>query len=294
MQAMIALVKREYLEHRGAFILGPAILLGLMLIASVYMTWSIGFQSEFQGDLPSALRFYEATFAALAAGWWFYLLVMLFFYFADAFSSDSRNNSMLFWKSMPQSDLKIFTAKMGAAYSVFPTAIFLAVAISGIIAYLPALSAGNILPGYVAPGFGETLSAYFNILGTAAVFFALGLLWYAPFFAWVGLLSVLFRRWAIPLAFLIPATLALFENLITRGGDRRGGTVFNFLKDRKNLHFEGLDFETIWIFGEPWHASGLIPRMLAGMDWVSLIGGLVVAAVLLYVASEYRRRWVLA
>ena len=293
MQAMIALVKREYLEHRGAFILGPAILLGVMLLASIYMTWSAGIHSEFGGELPSALRFYEAAFAVLAAGWWFYLLVMLFFYFADAFSSDSRNNSMLFWKSMPQTDFKIFGAKMGAAYTIFPTAILLAVAISGLIAYLPALSAGNMLPGYVAPGFGETVGAYFNILGIAVVFFALGLLWYAPFFAWVGLLSVLFRRWAIPLAFLIPATVALFENLVTRGGDRRGGVVFNFLRDRMNLHFDGLDFETIWIFGEPWHAPGLITRMLTGMDWVSLVAGLAVATILIYLASEYRRRWVL-
>jgi ABC-2 type transport system permease protein len=293
MQAMIALIKREYLEHRGAFILGPTILLGLMLLAALYMTWSASVDSDMGGDLPSALRFYEAAFAILVAGWWLYLLIMLFFYFADAFSSDSRNNSMLFWKSMPQTDLKIFGTKMAAAFTVFPAAILLAVAISGIIAYLPALTAGNMLPGYVPPGVGEAASAYLNILAIAVVFFALGLLWYAPFFAWVGLLSVLFRRWAIPLAFLIPATLGLFENLITRGGNRRGGVVFNFFKDRLNLHYEGLDFETIWILGEPWHAPELIMRMLGGMDWPSLAGGLAVATILVYLASEYRRRYVL-
>ncbi len=295
MQAMIALVKREYLEHRGAFIIGPAILLGLMLLAALYTTWSVGTESDLGwSDVPSSLRFYEAAFAVLAAGWWVYLLIMLFFYFADAFSSDSRNNSMLFWKSMPQTDLKIFASKMAAALTIFPTAILLATAISGLIAYLPAFSVGNALPGYAPPGLGETLGAYINILAVAVVFFVLGLFWYAPFFAWVGLLSVLFRRWAIPLAFLIPAVIGLFENLVTRGGDRRGGVIFNFLKDRMHFQFDGLDFETVWVLGEPWNAPGLILRMLQGTDWISLIGGLAAAVVLVYAASEYRRRWVLA
>ena len=39
--------------------------------------------------------------------WLAYLAVALFFYFGDAFSADRRNNAMLFWKSMPVSDLKI-------------------------------------------------------------------------------------------------------------------------------------------------------------------------------------------
>lgn len=294
MQAMIALIKREYLEHRGAFIVGPSILLGLMLLASVYATWSAGIHSDFGEELPSSLRFYEAAFAVLAGGWWFYLLVMLFFYFADAFSADSRNNSMLFWKSMPQTDFKIFGSKLGAAYTIFPTAILLAVAISGIIAYLPALSIGNTLSGYSPPALAETVGAYFNVLAVAVVFYALGLLWYAPFFAWVGLLSVLFRRWAIPLAFLIPVVIGLFENLVTRGGNRDGGVIYNFLKDRMNLQFKGLEFDTIWFFAEPWHASDLIWRMLSGMNWASLVAGLAVAVLIVFAASEYRRRYVLA
>lgn len=293
MQAMIALVKREYLEHRGAFVVGPAILLGLMLLASLYSTWSASIHTGMAGDIPPSLRFYEAAFSIVVAGWWAYLLVMLFFYFADAFSSDSRNNSMLFWKSMPQTDFKIFGAKMASAFTVFPAAILLAVAISGIIAYLPALSVGSAIPGYAPPGFVETLGAWFNIVAAAVVFFALGLLWYAPFFAWVGLLSVLFRRWAIPLAFLIPVTLGLFENLLMRRWPRDGGALFSYLSERMNFRFEGLDFEVMWILGEPWNAPDLIVRMLAGLDWISLIGGLAVAVILVWLASEYRRRWVL-
>ena len=293
MQAMIALIKREYIEHRGAFVFGPAILLGLMLFASLYSTWSASVQTGIADELPGSLRFYEAAFSIVVAGWWAYLLVMLFFYFADAFSSDSRNNSMLFWKSMPQTDFKIFGSKMAAAATVFPAAILLAVAISGIIAYLPALSVGTAIPGYAPPGFLDTLGAWANIMATAIVFFALGLLWYAPFFAWVGLLSVLFRRWAIPLAFLIPVALGLAENLVTRRWSRDGGALLSYLGERINFRFDGLDFEMMMILGEPWNAPELIGRMVLGLDWISLVGGLAVAVILVWLASEYRRRWVL-
>ena len=110
----------------------------------------------------------------------------------------------------------------------------------------------------------------------------------------MGLLSVLFRRWAIPLAFLIPVTLGLFENLLMRRWPRDGGMLFSYLTERMNFRFDGLDFEMIWILGEPWNAPEFIVRMLAGTDWISLIGGLGVAVILVWLASEYRRRWVLA
>src|SRR5690606_15775465 len=81
----------------------------------------------------------------------------------------------------------------------------------------------------------------------AFVFIGLALLWYAPFFAWVGLLSTVVGRWSIPLAFLIPGLAVLAENLIFRGvgqiiGDLfmgangpRGGYILNFLRQRASV-----------------------------------------------------------
>ena len=34
----------------------------------------------------------------------------------------------------------------------------------------------------------------------------------------------------------------------------------------------------------------MIPRFLATVDWAQLVGGLIAAALLVYAASEYRRR----
>ncbi len=79
----------------------------------------------FGEEIGGTLKFYELAFMASIAGWTFYLLITLFFYYADAFSADKRNNAMLFWKSMPVSDLKVLSSKMVAGLTVFPALIFL-------------------------------------------------------------------------------------------------------------------------------------------------------------------------
>jgi ABC-2 type transport system permease protein len=292
MQAFIALIKREYLEHRGAFIYGPALLLALGSLAAIYAVFGTDFRGEFSGNLPTVLRFYETAFALGAAGWLVYLVIMLFFYYGDAFSADSRNNSMLFWKSMPQSDLKIFGSKVAASLTVFPTAILLALAITGVIAYLPTVIASNFLGGFAPPTIGETLSAWLNIMVSAIVLFAIALLWYLPFMAWVGLLGTIFKRWAIPLAFLIPAVIGLFERVVMRN-ILQEGAVWGFITQRFELKFESLDFEGYWLAGQPWNGLELATLMLTGVDWIQLVGGVAVAVVLIYAASEYRRRYIL-
>lgn len=292
MAAMSALIKREYLEHRGAFIHGPIILLALMLAAALFAVFGTDFRGEFEGALPTVLRFYETTFAIAAAGWLVYLIIMLFFYYADAFSADSRNNSMLFWKSMPQSDLKILGSKVAASLTIFPTAIIAALAVTGVIAYLPTIIASNFLGGFAPPSPGQTASAWGNIMISAIVLFALALLWYLPFLAWVGLLGTIVKRWAIPLAFLIPAIIGLFERVITRNFLQEG-PFWTFITQRFELSFAGLDFEGYWLSGQPWNGLELAALMISGTDWVQLFGGLVAAAIFIYAASEYRRRFVL-
>ena len=75
-----------------------------------------------RGGVPSALKSSSSASSPPALLWGVYLLVTLFFYFADAFSADRRNNAMLFWKSMPVSDLKMLTSKMLAGLAVLPGA----------------------------------------------------------------------------------------------------------------------------------------------------------------------------
>src|SRR5690606_31586993 len=128
-----------------------------------------------------------------------------------------------------------------------------------------------------------------------------------PFFAWVGLLSTVVGRWSIPLAFLIPGLAVLAENLIFRGvgqiiGDLfmganspRGGYILNFLRQRASFGDGDHEVFVRW-FESPasFDAWPVIQMLVAGIDWSQMAFGIAAAAILVFIASEYRRRFVVA
>jgi len=296
MKSLIALINREYLEHRGAFLYAPAAILGLLTIVMLSGVTFGRFRTIGALGIASGAKGFEVGFLVMGMLWSFYLLVALFFYFADAFSADSRNNAMLFWKSMPLSDFKMLASKLMAGVTAFPAFIFFAWLLSGLVVLV---TTGLILLS--APDLPTSAPPAFVLAAGNVILFGLGhlvlmLLWYMPFFAWVGLLSALFRRWSIPLAFLIPALFGLAENLLFRAmpGGPEHGYVLGYLRQRLNLPVDRDDL-AINIFNDAaFDGVQALSRVLAGMDWVQLGGGVIVAAILVYIASEYRRRFVAA
>lgn len=288
MKAMAALIKREFLEHRGAFLYAPAVILGLFTLV---MVSAIGFDKvgprAFHLGL-SSLKLFELAWLVTSALWFLYLLVTLFFYFADAFSADRRNNSMLFWKSMPVSDFKVLGSKMLAGATIFPALIFAALVIGMVIATGMSVIAILKLPAPVWPDFGALLGAAGQVLLFDLAFMALALLWYAPFFAWVGMLSTFAGRWSIPLAVLIPLVIGLFENIFI---DLH---FLDFIKHRLQFVQHDGTFEAQFMRPEPFNAVAQIARLLATIDWSQLVGGVAVAVILVWIASEYRRRMIAA
>lgn len=288
MKAITALIQREYLEHRGAFLYAPLVILGLFALV---MVSAIGFDKVGPRGFAmglSSLKLFEIAYLFTSALWFLYLLVTLFFYYADAFSADRRNNSMLFWKSMPVSDFKVLGAKMLAGGTIFPALIFAATIIGMAIATGIATIMVFKLPTAVLPNFAGLLGSAGQVLLFDLVFVILGLLWYAPFFAWVGMLSTVAGRWSIPLAFLIPGVISLLENIVV------DVHFLEFIKERLQFVDHDGTFEAQFMTPEPFNAVGQIANLLAGIDWTQMIGGLVVATLFVWLASEYRRRFIAA
>lgn len=287
MKSMIALIQREYLEHRGAFLYAPAVILVLFALA---MVSAIGFDRVgprgFEMNL-NVLKFFEIAYLFTSALWFLYLLVTLFFYFADAFSADRRNNAMLFWKSMPVSDFKVLGSKMLAGATIFPALILVAIMIGMLIATGIATIAAFKLPASVLPDYGAVLASAVQVLLFDLVFMMLGLLWYAPFFAWVGMLSTVVGRWSIPVAFLIPGVISLFENIVV---DLH---FLAFIKERLQFVEHDGAFEAHFLTRGPFDATAEIAGLLAGIDWTQMVGGLAVAVLFVWLASEYRRRYII-
>lgn len=290
MKSMVALIQREYLEHRGAFLYAP---LGLLAIFTLAIASALAFNKlrlPYEIGVPSALKFYELGFAFTASLWFVYLMVALFFYYADAFSADCRNNAMFFWKSMPLTDFKVLSSKLLAGLTIFPALIFLAVLMTGVVLYFHTMLALVVMPRLVVPGVFEVLSSSLRIGFFILVYLVLALLWYAPFFAWVGALSTVFRRWSIPLAFLVPGLIGLLENLFFANAGPKAGYFLNFLHQRIDFSLDRQDLQAAFLSAQPVNIGILLGGLLAGIDWVQLGGGLIFTALAVYAASEYRRR----
>ena len=290
MKSMVALVRREFLEHRGAFFYAPGIILALMTIFMLSGVTFGRYEAIQKVGAITGAKGFEFGFLALSGLWMFYLLVALFFYFADAFSADNRNNSMLFWKSMPQSDFKMLASKMTAGMTLFPALIFAAAMLSGLVVFIGTLIMVLTVPGFELPSPMTYLGTAANVATFDLGYLVLALLWYAPFFAWVGLLSTLFRRWSIPLAFLIPGLVGLAENLVLRDTGPEAGYFLSYLRQRADFSIDR-DLLTDAVFRPgPFDAVSTLSRFAATVDFTQLGGGLIVAALLVYAASEYRRR----
>jgi len=288
MKAFLALIKREFLEHRGAFFIAPLVVTGLLVLVTL-LPWVSGrMEGDFVSNVGHGGKLYEFFYLGSAGLWWLYLMAALFFYHADAFAADKRNNAMLFWKSMPQSDFKILASKLVAGLTLLPFAIILVMALSGLWALVVVWLTSLALP-FTPPTPLEAAGSYVQATLVCAVLTMVALLWYLPFMAFVGALSAVVGRWAIPLAFLIPALIGLVERLLVDGGPPMG-YVGQFLRDRLQLDIGQSRFEQFLATPEPLNAGALIADALAHVSWPMMVGGWAFALVAIVLASQYRRR----
>ncbi|TDQ66636.1 ABC-2 type transport system permease protein [Maritalea mobilis] len=291
MRPYIALVKREFLEHRGAFLIAPAVitLLVIFVFASAIVLGRSDIQAEFT-IMDSKATLFTAFYAVSIVLWTIYLMIALFFYYADSFSADRKNNGLLFWKSMPQSDLKILGSKVLAGGTIFPMAIGAWILIAGVMAYLFSIWIAGFVPGVNTADPLSFLNSYFQMSISAAIFIFLSLLWYAPFFAWVAMLSTVFKRWSIPLAFVVPGLLILAERIFRIGEENFQSHIGNFIAYRiENMFANEALLEDI-ATQESFNGASFVFAMLNQLNWPHLFLGLVITAGFVYAASEYRRR----
>jgi ABC-2 type transport system permease protein len=286
-----ALFVREYLEHRVAFQWVPVGILVLLTISGLSAITLRRVEGLEEFPFLSALKIYELGSLVLFALWLAYLAVAVFFYFGDAFSADRRNNAMLFWKSMPVTDAKILASKTLSGLLFFPGLVLIVGMATGLLFFLLVNIAAYVAPvlGFLSPIDG--LMSLVQVTLFSIAFFLLVMMWYAPFFAWVGGLSTIFGRWSLPLAFVIPGLLAVIENVSFFGQGPRGGYIWQYVSYRWNYAaLNEADFTVMVGDPRPFNASFYIGRMLQGTNWTQMGIGIAFAVIVIWLASEYRRR----
>lgn len=134
------------------------------------------------------------------------------FYSLDALYGERRDRSILFWKSLPVSDLTTVLAKASVPMLVLPALTF-AVTIVTLGVTLIADRAALVGSGVNA----EAALSHFSLWHVAWMLLyhliALHGLWYAPFYAWLMLVSAWARRLPILWATLPPIAIGIFEKI---------------------------------------------------------------------------------
>ncbi len=140
MKTFVALLKRERWEHPALWIV-PGLFATLMVLGhlfGIYSMWRFGVDpAEVRWGLEQITMmdptdrhmFVQGVLMGLAMPFNVFLLFLVFFYSLDSLYADRRDRSILFWKSMPVSDVETVMSKLAMALLVAP-ALSLAVVIA--------------------------------------------------------------------------------------------------------------------------------------------------------------------
>lgn len=204
-------VLRELWENKSIYI-APSIVAAVILLGALVSS------AHLPGRRRNAMLLDEAHRRAAIELPYNIVAVMLivtafivgFFYCLDALYGERRDRSILFWKSLPVSDLTTILSKAIIPLAILPAIIFVVITVTQLIMLL--ISSVVLVPS----GLAGTSWANFNLLRESVVLFY-GLiviaLWHAPIYGWALLISGIARRATFLWAVLPPLALGIFEKI---------------------------------------------------------------------------------
>ena len=205
-------VKRELWEHRSIF-MAPLIVAGLVLCGFLIriahlpqIVRSAEHTNPIEQTLKIAAPFGIGTFAIVGVA-----LIVGFFYCLGALYNERRDRSILFWKSLPVSNITTVLSKTFVPLVVLPVTVFVVAIVTQLVMLgmgSAALSANGISPA--------TLWIHWPMLRMALVLaylLVVVVLWYAPICGWLLLVSSWAKSKAILWAVLPPLGLCIAEKI---------------------------------------------------------------------------------
>lgn len=188
-------VRRELWEYRSIY-LAPLVVAGLVLLGFLIATMGRALTTS---DLALRRTVLEEppNFAALVI--MLTTFVVAVFYCLDALHGERRDRSILFWKSLPVSDLTTVLAKASIPLVVLP---LLTYAITFIVQWIMLLLSSAVLMGSgLSVGMLWTHMFQMSLMLLYHLVF-IHSLWFAPIYAWLLLVSAWARRAPFLWAFL--------------------------------------------------------------------------------------------
>jgi ABC-2 type transport system permease protein len=222
MNRLMALVKREFWENKGAFRTTPLVIAGInILLILMFLITFNHFDNEFQ-SLKELLRFvaqqdvelrdkvlYEINFS-MSVIYSMVLAFVVFFYLLGSLFDDRKDRSILFWKSLPASDTLTIGSKLLSAMIVAPLIFWIVYVLTHIVVMLIFSVVILILgenPWTLLLSLGSPFQAWSLVL---ASYFAQSI-WALPLYGWLMLVSSFAPRIPLLFAILPPVVLGLLE-----------------------------------------------------------------------------------
>jgi ABC-2 type transport system permease protein len=201
-------LRRELWENRSLYV-APLIVAGLVLFGFFLGAVRIPhvhvdhFDAHHQAAV-TAIPYAAAAFCILAIG-----VIVGAFYLLGALHNERRDRSILFWKSMPVSDITAVGSKAAIVHVVLPTVLFVVILATQIlmlaIDFIVLVPTGGQFAG---------LWANWPVLRMAVVLawaLASMSIWYAPLTGWLLMVSAWAKRAPFLWAVLPPLGLMLVE-----------------------------------------------------------------------------------
>ena len=222
MNRLLALMRREYWENKGAFRTTPLVIGGIyiaFLLMSIFTT--AHFDNEMYtfreairllAEQPIAFRATHGLEVMLGSSLLFTIVLafVVFFYLLGALYDDRKDRSILFWKSLPASDTLTIASKLLTAMIVAPlmfwVVIVLTQVIMAVIASLMVLSVGEnpwtLFLSVVNP---------FKAWAILLVSYLASSIWFLPMYGWLLLVSSFAPRIPLLFAVLPPVVFAILQ-----------------------------------------------------------------------------------
>ena len=225
MNRLIALIRREYWENKGAFRTTPLVIGGIyiaFLLMTIFTTTHIDsdlytFREAVRvmGEQPEALRGSIMYQGMLGSSVLFTVVMsfVVFFYLLGSLYDDRKDRSILFWKSLPASDTLTIASKLITAMVLAPLTFLIVMILTHIIMAL--IGSLMVLSADANPWtlFLSVVNPFKAWAMIAASWFAQSI-WALPVYGWLLLVSAFAPRVPLLFATLPPLVFAILQTWI--------------------------------------------------------------------------------
>jgi ABC-2 type transport system permease protein len=312
MKTMKWLIKREMWEHKGMLFWAPVVvatLIAVLALAAIFLGHNVNFNDD--GDaisigkvtIEGAMRMrivqtMSQAYMASAMPVLMMLSFLVFFYCLGALHDERRDRSLLFWKSLPVSDLTTVLSKVVLALVVAP---LITIGVGTLLSLLILLAGCVMMLAHGTNLFGAVLATPdfyltpLRLVGLLPVY----ILWALPTVGWLLMVSSMARSkvflWAVGTPLVTSLLLVWAEKALHFGID--AGWFVTHVVDRILLGVipgSWLVFEADKIELNHVPHELAVPETIFGASW-STLGGTslwlgVAAGVAMIAAAVYMRR----